>query len=114
MMFVHALTIERVTYGSGTDEYGQPTRTVTESDVQGLIQPKTAREMDDARSAGSLVSDHVIFLALDANLDGSDAILHGEARYQPVGIRRFDFGRLPHLEVDALKVTSSTEEPDGS
>lgn len=112
---VHDLTIQRVTYDEGTDDtYGQPTAHTTTTAVKGLVQPKSAREMEDSRSAGAQVSDHVIFLSLDADLDGSDEIRHGQLRYQPTGIRRFDFGSLQHLEVDARRVASSTEEADGS
>jgi hypothetical protein len=107
---VHSLTIVRTTFDFSTEsEYGQPEQTVTTLPVAGLVQPKTAREMADSRGAGSEVADHTIFL-LPQLLYGSDSILDtGGQRYQITDIRSFEFGRTPHLEVDAVAVVASND-----
>lgn len=107
--FIHPLSIVRVEYDDTVrDDAGQPTAGAPEStDVLGLVQPKTAREQDDFRSAGSQVADHTIFLPISTDIRGSDAIVQGSRRYSVTGIRRFEFGNLAHLEVDATLVTST-------
>lgn len=106
--YVHDLSISRVAWDDGSvDEYGQPTPSAADATaVRGLVQERTAVEQDDSRSAGSEVATHVIFLPLGTDLRGDDAILYGARRFNPTGIRTFNFGRLPHLEVDAIEVTA--------
>jgi hypothetical protein len=115
MPFVHELTIRHAAFDdTNRDDAGQPTRTVTETTVQGLVQPKSFvrdAELGDSRSAGSEVSDHVIFLPLDTAVDHADALDWGSSRLQVTGVRRYDFGRLPHLEVDARLVLTTTVTP---
>jgi hypothetical protein len=101
---IHSLTIVRtVADPDNLDAYGQPISTTVEIAVQGLVQPKTAKEMEDFRSAGTEIGDNTIFLAPRV-LNSSDSILYGDGRYQIMGIRRFEFGRSPHLEVDARRI----------
>jgi hypothetical protein len=107
--FIHPLSIVRVHYDDTPqtrDEAGQPIAGEPSStDVLGLVQPKTAGEQDDFRSAGSQVADHTIFLPAGTDIRGSDAIVQGSRRYSVTGIRRFEFGGLAHIEVDATLVT---------
>lgn len=124
---VHTLVIERP-YGSDgidvgsdidLDDYGQPVRVYSAApdatEVQGLIQPKSAREIALISQAGAALSDHTIFtqridlLTSDRIRDITDA--SNGPTYEIVGIRDFNFGGTPHYEVDAKKITSaSTEE----
>jgi hypothetical protein len=102
---VHSLTHVRVPRDiDDLDEYGQPTEgTAVETAVRGLVQPRNVREMQDSRSAGVDIGDHVIFLA-PMDLDSSDHFIHDGTRYDIRGIRDFAFGRTPHLEVDAQRI----------
>lgn len=106
--FIHTLAIVIPTE-DGEDDYGQPEagEPLVEETV-GLIQPKSAREVAAVSQAGAALSDHVIFLA-PRDLPGA-AYVRFEPddgdRYQIVGVRRFAFGRNPHLEVDAKRVVS--------
>jgi hypothetical protein len=117
-MFVHPLSIVRVEYDDtpeNRDEAGQPVAgDPTSTDVLGLVQPKSAREQDDFRSAGSQVADHTIFLPAGTDIRGSDAIVQGSRRYSITGIRRFEFGGLAHIEVDATLVTPTPVTAGGS
>lgn len=119
MTYVHDLTIRRTTYDDSVasrDVDGQPAEVVTTTAVRGLVQPRRAVEIPDHRSAGSEVSDHVVFLPLGTDLVHADAIVWGDRRLQVVGIRPFEYGGLPHLEVDTRLVTSTavTNTGDGS
>lgn len=108
--YVHDLTIQRTTYddtpAARTDD-GQPSATVAETEVKGLVQPRRVREVEDSRSAGSEIGDHVVFLPLGTDIIHADAIVWGTSRLQVQGVRRFEFGRLAHLEVDAQLITST-------
>lgn len=85
--------------------------------VRGMVQPRTAREVAQALEAGAEVADYTIFLKpmrlsasayiTDANGSGP---LSGGRRFQIQGIRSYEFGTVPHLEVDCLLV-GSTEGP---
>lgn len=117
--YVHDLTIRRVTYDdtlAGRDAAGQPATTTASTAVRGLVQPRAAAELDDHRSAGTEVSDHVIFLPLGTDIIHADAVLWGARRLEVTGIRSFEFGRLPHIEADARLVTATavTNDGDGS
>lgn len=95
------------------DEYGQPVAGTPEVvTVSGMVQPKTAREIAQANQAGAEHSDHTIFL-LPRQLSGA-AYIRDEPdagrRFDIVGIRSFEFGSVPHLEVD-VKLVGSTEGP---
>lgn len=116
-LLTHPLTIIRTTFDDTEAErttYGQPAQTTDEIEVVGLVQPKTATEMADSRSAGSEIADHTIFL-LPMALYGSDVFedVTGK-RYTITGIRSFDFGSTPHLEVDAMAVVSVPVSVGGS
>lgn len=110
---IHSLVIQRSTHSGSEDDYGQPGNVVSEVAVKGLVQPRSTREAQDSRSAGTPISTHVIFLPLATTIDEDDAIVHDSRRYQVVGIRHFDFGKLAHLEVDA-NVTGSAVAEVGS
>lgn len=114
--FIHPLSIVRVEYDdTDRDDAGQPTALPPEStDVLGLVQPRQVRELDDYRSAGSQVGDHVIFLPNGTDIRSADTIVQGVRRYSITGIRRFEFGGLAHLEVDAMLVTSTPAAVAGS
>lgn len=119
--FIHALLVERTEYDDeDRDDAGQPTpQTPTTTEVRGLVQPKlgggtSANEADDYRSAGTEVADHTIFLPIGTDVRHADAILQGDRRYNITGIRRFEFGSLAHLEVDARLVTTTAPQAVGS
>lgn len=108
--FIHALVIEHVDFDENDlSEYGQPTAgTPSTTDVHGLVQPRAKiDEMDDSRSAGTEIGTHVVFLPLSAVIEHSDAILFDGGRYEVVGVRRFRYGGLAHLEVDARLISST-------
>src|SRR5512144_2422479 len=106
---IHSLTIVTPSTTGAVDEYGQPVAgDPTTVNVPGLIQPKTAREIALISQAGAQLSDHVVFLQPQAlsnaayirtNPDDGD-------RFEIVGIRYFNFGRDPHLEVDCKRLRS--------
>jgi head-tail adaptor len=115
--YVHDLVIERVSYDEGTlDEARQPTAATSTTAVKGLVQPRAVREMPDPRSAGAEVGDHVIFLPIATDIRHADRVTWDDRRLNVVGVRRFDFGALRHLEVDAQLVTATpvTAAPVGS
>jgi hypothetical protein len=115
--FVHALTIERTAFDEGViDEHGQPTpQAATTSSIMGLVQPKSRiDEMEDHRSAGSEVGDHVIFIPGAPDVEHADAILYGTERYNIVGVRRFRYGGLAHVEIDARLITPTPTVAVGS
>ena len=107
---VHSLAIVTPTTDGTLDEHGQPVAgepIVTL--VNGLIQPKSAREVAQANQAGAMIADHVIFL--ERQTLSNDAFVRFEPddgdRYEISGIRLYNFGRSPHLEVDARRIASS-------
>lgn len=84
--------------------------------VRGLIQPKTAREIASLSQGGVEIGDYTIFL-LPRTLDGSAYIRddpEGLRRFDVTGVRSFEFGRSPHLEVDARLVVLTQETVVGS
>lgn len=110
---VHRLAI--VTPGSGDPEdaadlspQGQAEpEPDTVSVVWGLVQPRTTAEVAAISQAGLEMVDHVIFFelrdvpqgsyVLDAPDDNPD---YSGRRFDVIGVRSFEFGRSPHLEVD--------------
>lgn len=103
-LLVHDLTIVHAAQDGAEDEYNLPTAgTVTQTAVKGMVQPKTAREVADSRSAGAHIGEYSIFLEPMA-LDPADAILFGGFRYEITGVRDLAFGSVPHLEVDARRI----------
>ena len=100
------------------DDYGNPTADAPSVTlVRGLVQPKTAREVAAFSQAGAEYSDHTIFLlprrlsgaAYIADADASGG-LAGAGRFDVAGVRSFEFGTAPHLEVD-VRLVGSTEGP---
>lgn len=98
------------------DEWGVPARTTSVEYVNGLVQPlvqpRTGREMTASHQAGTELSSHTIFL-LPRNI-GQGAWIRDEPdagrRFDITGVRSFEYGSAPHLEVD-VKVVGSTEGP---
>jgi hypothetical protein len=104
---IHEVTIKRTTFDETDpdDAYGQPSESTTEIQVRALIQPKKADEMADSRGAGAMIGDHTIYF-LPMLLYGSDEIVDSQGQgYRVMGIRSFEFGRTPHVAVDALAIT---------
>jgi len=110
---VHDLTIVTPTddVGTATDEYGQPVAGIpTSTNVSGLIQPKSAREIALISQAGAQISDHTIFLLRTAPVENASYIRFATDdgdRYEITGIRDFAYGTTnDHLEVDCRRVHS--------
>jgi hypothetical protein len=106
---IHSLAIVTPTDSGTVDADGMPVAgaPVVET-VSGLIQPRTARERGLPSQAGPTIATHVIYLesrAIDAGAWIRDNPDTGR-RFDITGVRTYDFGRTPHLEVDALLVSS--------
>ena len=106
---VHSLAIITPTDAGSLDDYGQPVAgdPITEY-VAGLIQPKAAREIALTTQAGGMIADHVVFLepipltnAAFIRYEPDDG-----TRFEITGIRPFNFGQQPHLEVDTRRIAS--------
>lgn len=103
---IHPLTLA-IPHGAGTDEYGQPVAGEVEMvPLQGLVQPKDAREIALVSEAGAEIADHTIFLLPRDIPTGAWFVDAAGARLDVRGVRRFAFGRSPHLEIDARLVRS--------
>jgi hypothetical protein len=114
-LMVHPLAIVTPTTPDpdDVDDYGQPVPgTPRTTLVNGMVQPKSASEVALVPQGGAEFSDHTIFLPT-MHLSGA-AYIRDEPdagrRFDVVGIRSFEFGSVPHLEVDA-KLVGSTEGP---
>jgi hypothetical protein len=112
---VHALAIvtPRDAVSGAVDDYGHPVAGTPDIDlVSGLIQPRTARrtrEVALTNQGGAAIGDHTVFLELDAPVSTTSYVRFDPDdgdRYEVVGIRRYDFGREPHLEVDSRRIVS--------
>jgi hypothetical protein len=110
---IHSLAIVTPTddVGTATDEYGQPIPgEPTVTNVSGLIQPKSAREIALISQAGAQVSDHTVFLLRSAPVENASYIRFATDdgdRYEVTGIRDFAYGMVSdHLEVDCRRVHS--------
>jgi hypothetical protein len=102
---IHKLAIVTPTFadnGHGQAVPGTPAATA----VPGLVQPKTARELATTSQAGAEISTHTVFLEPRAIADGAWIRFDPDdgRRFDITGIRAFEFGRRPHLEVDARMV----------
>ena len=100
------LVIQRAVEGA-ENERGQATLTWPDlATVNGLIQPKSAREVPSANQGGAVVATHTIYL-LPTDLKASDRIRRepddGD-RFQLTGVRDAA-GQGHHLECDAFVVT---------
>lgn len=103
---VHTLVIERPTDGA-VDEYNQPTTTYAPlSEVPGLVQPKTAREVAQLNQAGAVVSTFTIYLR-PTEVQPSDRVTVVDGgmagTYEIDGVRDAA-GIGHHLELDARMV----------
>lgn len=111
---IHDLAIVTPTHevSGDLDDYGQPIAGEPDVDlVSGLVQPATARrnrEVALTSQAGALVADYVVFLQRRDLSNAAYIRFHPDNgdRYEIVGIRDYNFGRSPHLEVDCRRVTS--------
>lgn len=114
-MFIHSLTHVRTTRDDSTlDDYGQPTEgAIVLTPMKGLVQPQTAREQDDSRSAGAEIADHNIFIPLDVDVSSADAFLKDGERYEVLGVQRFEFGNLAHLKIGARRVSGAVLGTEG-
>lgn len=115
---IHSLTIVRTTFDDAEDqrdEYQQPAVSTEDIGVRGLVQPRSAKELADSRSAGSDIGDHVVFLE-PITLYGSDALIWNDTgqRLEIIGIRSLLFGSSPHHEVDVQSVTPAPVLAGGS
>lgn len=103
---LHTLTIERATDGA-VDEYNQPSRAwATLSEVPGLVQPKSAREIAQLNQAGAVVSTYSIYLRPTA-IQPSDRVRvtdDGVAGVYEIDGVLNQAGRLHHLKADARLV----------
>jgi hypothetical protein len=105
---VHRLSIERPV-SSGEDEYGHAILSYEALDqVDGLIQPKSAREVANLLQAGAVVGEYTVFL-FRRDLTEADRLRDVTTEpdgpvYQITGIRDFAFGKLAHLQVDAHRI----------
>lgn len=112
-LLVHPLAIVTPVPTASDDEYGQPVPGTPEVvQVAGMVQPKTAREIAQSNQAGAEFSDHTIFL-LPRHIDAAAYIRDDPdagRRFDIMGIRSFEFGSQPHLELD-VKLVGSTEGP---
>jgi hypothetical protein len=104
-LLVHPLAIVSPTAASpaSSSDWNQPTvGTPTTELVRGLVQPRTAREMALSTQAGEPVSDYVIFLP--SQRLSQSAYIRDEPdtgrRFEVTGIRSYEYGTVPHLEVD--------------
>jgi len=73
--------------------------------VDGLVQPRTAEEIAALSQAGAEVSTHVVFLEPRDIASGTWITDADGRRYDITGVRSFDFGSSPHLEVDVRLIT---------
>jgi len=107
---IHDLTLVVPRHGIGDDDYGQPeTGLPQETPLRGLVQPKTARELALPSQAGAEIGDHTIYLTPRDIPTGAWFRDADGRRLDVTGVRRFEFGRSPHLEIDARAVTSDEE-----
>lgn len=103
-LLVHDLTIVHAPGDGAVDEYNLPTAgTLVQTAVKGMIQPKTAREVADSRSAGVHIGEYTIFLE-PTEVQPRDAVMFDGFRYEITGIRDLQYGTVPHLEVDARRI----------
>jgi hypothetical protein len=114
---IHTLEIWRPTFDeSNVDDHGQPPVSYALiASPNGLVQPKSAREVALISQAGATIGLYTIHLE-PTDLAESDRIDHvigtGRQSYELTGIRRFDFGSFPHFEVDANRMSADSSVPD--
>lgn len=117
-LLIHSLALVAPSDEGTLDVDGQPAAgDPVVTPIRGLVQPRSVLERARDRAlegeAGPLIGSHVIFLELQAVpagawiSDNPDDVDAGR-RYDVVGVRRFEFGTSPHLEVDAQLVTSES------
>lgn len=108
-LLVHPLAVVTPTTpdDEDVDDYGQPVAgTPAVVTVRGMVQPRTAREAALVSQGGAPFGDHTIFLP-PMRLSSAAYIRDDPdsgRRFEIVGVRSFEFGTQPHLEVDAKLV----------
>jgi hypothetical protein len=110
---VQPLAIVTPTAGA-EDQDGLPTSGApTVTPVLGLVQPKSAREIAALSQAGADIGTYTILLLPRAVAPGAWVRDEPDAgrRFDITGIRPYEFGRDPHLELDARLVTAGPETP---
>lgn len=105
-LLTHTVTVVRTPRDmTDLDDWGQPTADAeVRTTLAAMVQPRNGREVDDSRSAGAPIGDHVVFLEPTADIATEDAIEYEGYRYEVTAIRPFHFGSAPHLEVDARRI----------
>lgn len=94
------------------DDYGQPVAGEPDVDlVSGLVQPASARrnrEVALTSQGGAAIADYVVFLERRTLSNAAYIRFHPDDgdRYEIIGVRDYNFGRSPHLEVDCRRVRS--------
>lgn len=115
---IHRLALVTPTDGATQDGMGDatPGEPVVET-VRCLVQPRATHEVAASHQGGAELADHVIYLERRPSpVQGawfSDDLVTPENgnRYDITGVRRYDFGRTPHLELDARRVNARELEP---
>ena len=83
-MLTQTVTVLRSSQGTSTvDAEGFATNSPTEVDYPGLIQQRAAAEV--IVGPDTLISDHLLFLGPDAEIDGRDQVRAGDQLYDIVG-----------------------------
>ena len=99
------------------DEYGHanPGEPIVDY-VAGMIQPKSQRELALANQGGAVISTHTVFLM--RRTVSTAAFIRYEPdngdRYEVTGVRDYNFGASPHLELDVLRISSPVIPQEGS
>lgn len=107
---VHELTLSIPHRAADPDEYGQPVATaVEEVTLRGLVQPKDVQEIALVSQAGAEIGDHTVYLLPREIPTGAWLTNERGERLDVRGVKRFDFGRTPHLELDVRLVRSEPE-----
>ena len=115
---IHPLAIITPVPTSDADEYNHPVQgEPAMSTVNGLVQPRKAREIALSTDAGAELADYVIFLPLMSH-PAAGAWIRDDPdtgrRFDIVGVEPRNYGRSPHLEVLARLVTSAVGTGPGS
>ena len=100
----HTLVVKRMAATGAFDDYGQPVSAeTTVATVNGLIQPRRAREVELASQAGVVLGDHTGYIRPLAGLDTGCWVEHDGIRYDILSMP--DAGGVGHhLELGLRRV----------
>jgi hypothetical protein len=110
------------TIAANLTEYGQAEPgSATVTLVRGMVQPRKAREAALTTEDGAEIADYTIFLQMQS-ITGAAYIVDADAggplaggrKFQIQGIRPYEFGSVPHLEVDCLLIGNTEKVSVGS